>query len=420
MSFATQFFAGRDHKQTLAVAPYPRHDPVRAHRFAEFVSLTEAAELDPVGVDSIDVRDPHPGTFFRSGAIERLKAHIEQLEIDVVAVDHDLTPIQQTKLERALDVGVLDRTAIILTIFGRRATSREGKLQIELAQAEYVLPRLVGLWGHLHRERGGIGVRGGAGEKQIELDRRMLRAHIARIKRELKDVERTRELHRAQRRRADMAHVAIVGYTNVGKSSLLSALSGGSIFVRDMPFATLDPRTRRVAAPDGTRFLLTDTVGFVQDLPHGLVEAFKSTLEEAAEADLIIHVIDAAAPEPRKQVETTEAVLAEIGGRDRPTLYVLNKIDQARWIDDVARELEDFQPQLRASVLTGEGLEDIVAWIVSASRSLTRQVRIRIPLDQPEAIQAAERGALRPGRWGTEAVEYDVPADSDLAREWAC
>lgn len=418
MSFVDDFFGLRDAVRTLVVSPYTRDDETGRHRFDEFVSLSEAADLDPVGVAALPVREPHPGTYFRSGHVNQLREHVETLAADIVAIDVELSPAQQRELEKRLGAGVLDRTAIILTIFGRRGRTRAGKLQVELAQTEWLLPRLVGLWQHLDREKGGIGMRG-AGEKQIEMDRRLLKRRMAQIRRELRDVERTRELHRAKRRRGDLLNVAAVGYTNVGKSTLMKALAGGSVFVRDMPFATLDPLTRRITLPDGLRFLLTDTVGFVQDLPHGLVEAFQSTLEEVLEADLLLHVVDVSAPDPLEQVRTTIEVLAELGANEIPVLYILNKLDLARDPDEAVRALADLQPQVRTSLIHHEGLPDILAWIGEYARRHTWSVRIRLPLDRPELIELAERTALGPGRWTSGNVEYDVSPDSELAKAWA-
>lgn len=419
MSFVDHFFGRRDAVRTLVVAPYAR-DELHCDRFDEWVSLVEAADLDAVGVETTMIRDPHPGTYFRTGAIARLKESAKATGADIVAVDVDLTPTQQRELEKALDgPALLDRTAIILIIFGRRAQSRAGKLQVELAQAEYALPRLVGLWQHFDRERGARGIRSGAGEKQIEIDRRLLRNRITSLKREFETVERTRDLHRGNRRRRERLHAAAVGYTNVGKSTLLRALAGGPVFVRDMPFATLDPLTRRIELADGTKFLLTDTVGFVQDLPHGLVEAFKSTLEEVLEADVLIHVVDASAADPRQQVDTTMQVLGELGALDRPMLYVLNKLDLVRDPDDVLTELADLTPQVRATLARGEGLEAITDWIRHHAQARAWTVRIRLPVDRPDLIEEAERIAGGGGRWSAEAVEYEVPADSRLAAEWA-
>lgn len=419
MSFVDHFFGRRDAVRTLVVAPYAR-DELHRDRFDEWVSLVEAADLDAVGVETAMVRDPHPGTYFRAGAIARLQESAKATGADVVAVDVDLTPTQQRELEKALDgPALLDRTAIILIIFGRRAQSRAGKLQVELAQAEYALPRLVGLWQHFDRERGARGVRSGAGEKQIEIDRRLLRNRITALKRELETVERTRDLHRGKRRRRELLHAAAVGYTNVGKSTLLRALAGGPVFVRDMPFATLDPLTRRIELADGTKFLLTDTVGFVQDLPHGLVEAFKSTLEEVLEADVLIHVVDASVADPRSQVDTTMQVLDELGALDRPMLYVLNKLDLVRDPGDVLTGLADLTPQVRATLSRGEGLEAITDWIRHHARARAWTVRIRLPVDRPELIEEAERIAGGGGKWSAETVEYEVPADSRLAAEWA-
>jgi GTP-binding protein HflX len=249
------------------------------------------------------------------------------VDYTTVIFDDELSPSQQRNLEKALDVKVLDRTALILDIFAQHARTREGRLQVELAQLEYILPRLRGQWSHLERLGAGIGTRG-PGETQLETDRRLIRERISRLKRQIEDVRQQRALHRRQRARQGIPVVSLVGYTNAGKSTLMRALSGADVLVQDQLFATLDPTTRRIRLPSGGPALMTDTVGFIQKLPTQLVAAFRATLEELEEATLLLHVVDITHPDAQNQAETVEATLCDLGLAERPTLLVLNKIDQ--------------------------------------------------------------------------------------------
>jgi len=299
---------------------------------------------------------PHPKSYLGPGKLEELKGLLGPADANVVVADDELTPRQERALEAALGVPVIDRTATILDIFALHANSAEGKLQVELAQLQYNLARMKGLWTHLERLGGGIGTRG-PGESQIETDRRLARDRIAALKRRLSDVRAHRELMRAERERAHLPNVALAGYTNAGKSTLLNALTGAEVGVRDRLFHTLDPTTRTYRH-NGRTYLLTDTVGFIRKLPHQLVEAFGATLAETRLADLILHVVDASAPEEELVAmgEAVESTLDEIGAGERPRLLVLNKADA---IDaERRRELRFRHPDaVIVSALTGEGLE---------------------------------------------------------------
>jgi GTP-binding protein HflX len=269
----------------------------------------------------------NPATYIGKGKLQELVAEEPELDYTTVIFDDELTPSQQRNLEKALDVKVLDRTALILDIFAQHARTREGRLQVELAQHEYILPRLRGQWSHLERLGAGIGTRG-PGETQLETDRRLIRDRIARLKRQIEEVRRQRALHRRRRAREGIPVVSLVGYTNAGKSTLMRALSGADVLVQDQLFATLDPTTRRIRLPSGAPALLTDTVGFIQKLPTQLVAAFRATLEELEEATLMLHVVDITHPDARHQAETVEQTLRDLGLKDRPRLLVLNKIDR--------------------------------------------------------------------------------------------
>jgi len=297
---------------------------------AELERLAYTAGADVAATITQRLERPHPRTFIGTGKAEEIAGTAKALDATMVVFDDDLTPSQQVNLEGLIpDVKVMDRTALILDIFALHAVSREGKLQVELAQLEYVLPRLKGMWGHLERERlgGGRGTRFGAGESQLETDRRLARRRISELKTELKHVSGERDLQRKRRARSGVFRVALVGYTNAGKSTLLNSLTQAGVLAEDMLFATLDSTTRRLDLPEGRQITLTDTVGFINKLPHGLVEAFKSTLDEVNEADLLLHVTDASAPQREAQMQAVREVLQEIGAHTRPGLIVFNKMD---------------------------------------------------------------------------------------------
>ncbi len=313
----------------------------------------------------------HAATFIGKGKLEELKALVADTEADVAIFNDDLAPPQMRNLEKALGVKVIDRSEIILDIFARRARTREARLQVELAQLEYTLPRLTGMWKHLERQAGGIGTRG-PGETQLETDRRLVRERIARLKRALEAVERERETQRRSRRREFRA--ALVGYTNAGKSTLFNALTRAQVFVEDRLFATLDATTRQMVSPDRRRALLTDTVGFIRKLPHHLVASFHSTLVEAIEADLLLHVVDCADPDMDRQMQAVEKVLEGILTEPRPTTLVFNKIDLLRDPDLEAGLRAAYPESFLVSARTGAGLAELreALWAQAAEREGAR------------------------------------------------
>jgi GTP-binding protein HflX len=292
----------------------------------ELGRLAETAGVRVVGRTVQPLRRLHAATFIGVGKVEAVKALAESTGAQVVLFDDPLSPAQQRNLERTLGRKVIDRSALILDIFAQRARSLDGKMQVELAQLQYLLPRLTRQWTHLSRLGGGVGTRG-PGETQLEVDRRRIRERIAQLRRRLAEVERTRGLHRQDRARVPFPTVALVGYTNAGKSTLMNALTRAGVLVEDRLFATLDPTVRKVRLPEGLTVLLADTVGFIHKLPHQLVEAFKSTLEEVRTAALLVHVVDVSHPAWPEQAQVVERVLAEIGAGDRPVVRALNKID---------------------------------------------------------------------------------------------
>jgi GTP-binding protein HflX len=358
----------------------------------ERVELTELRELlRTSGVATVGElvqrrEHPHPNTYLGAGKLDELKAELSRSDANLVACDDELSPRQERNLEKALGLPVIDRTAIILDIFAAHAHSAEGKLQVELAQLEYNLARMRGLWTHLERLGagridGGIGTRG-PGETQIETDRRLARDRISALKRRLGRVRSSRSVMRAERERAHLPSVALAGYTNAGKSTLLNALTGATAGVRDRLFHTLDPTTR-ILRTGGRDYLLTDTVGFISKLPHQLVEAFGATLEETRLADLILHVVDASADEDDlvRMVKAVEDVLQEIGADDAPHVLVLSKADR---IDaDRRAELEFRHPDaVLISAVTGEGLDALVSRIEDEFATTLREVELLIPFDE--------------------------------------
>jgi GTP-binding protein HflX len=341
--------------------PLSMHSP--EDRLAEAKGLAEAIDLDVVDALLVPVPQPRPGTLFGSGKVDEIKDIVTDREAGLVIVDHAISPVQQRNLERAWNAKVLDRTGLILEIFGRRAQTREGRLQVELAHLSYQKGRLVRAWTHLERQRGGRGFLGGPGEAQIELDRRMLDERIIAIKRELEGVVRTRDLHRKGRRKVPYPIVAIVGYTNAGKSTLFNRVAGAGVLAMDQVFATLDPTMREVRLPSGRRIILSDTVGFISDLPTQLVAAFRATLEEVIEADLVLHVRDIAHAETEAQAKDVEGVLRDLGvdtvAADGHILEVWNKVDllqpEVRTDAEGAARFRKPEPVLMSAV-TGEGV----------------------------------------------------------------
>jgi len=324
--------------------------------------LAETADLEVVGRLSQKLAAPQNVTYLGSGKLEETKHLCQELGADVVVFDDELSPRQESTLTREFGEGlmVVDRTALILSIFADHATSREGKLQVELAQLEYELPRLRGKWSHLTKEKlgGGTGARFGSGESQLESDRRMIRKRISILKKKIEAVERERLTQRSRRQASRIFRIVLVGYTNAGKSTLLNRLSSAEVLAYDKLFATLDATTRRIGFEDGRQATLTDTVGFINKLPHTLVASFKSTLDEVREADLLLHVVDAASPVARAQIDAVQEVLLELGAEKKPQMLVFNKCDEIE-LDERKALLSRWQGSVTVSALTGEGIEEL-------------------------------------------------------------
>ncbi|MFL5827253.1 MAG: GTPase HflX [Thermoleophilaceae bacterium] len=366
----------RARQRALTISASPQEPDL-----AELRELLRTAGVAVVGEMTQHRAQPDPDRYFGRGKLSELKQAVKESGANLVAVDDELAPRQERNLEEAIGVPVIDRTAVTLDIFADHAASAEGKLQVELAQLEYNLARMRGLWTHLERLGGGIGTRG-PGESQIETDRRLARDRISALKRRLEHTKATRGVMRRERERAALPTVALAGYTNAGKSTLLNALTGASAGVRDRLFHTLDPTTRSFEI-EGRTYLLTDTVGFIRKLPHQLVEAFAATLEEALHADLILHVADASAPEDElaEMLSAVEEVLEEIGAADQPRLLVLNKVDL---LDDERRRALGFRyPRaVQVSAETGEGLDTLHEAIEGRFLSSLRPMELLVPYEE--------------------------------------
>src|SRR5579859_5461293 len=364
-----------------------RHGADTRDSMAELGELAATAGGEVVGDGRQKLDAPAPATFIGKGKAEEFAAFCRRNDVDTVIFDDELSPAQSRTLEKIFNCKILDRTSLILDIFAQRARTREGKLQIELAQLQHLLPRLTRFWGHLSRQKGGIGMRGGEGETQLETDRRRVQDRIAKIRGELEVVRRQRSTQRYARQRNQWPLASIVGYTNAGKSTLLNKLTGAGVLAVNKLFATLDPTTRRLRLPTNQNVLLTDTVGFIRKLPHGLVEAFKATLEEVVQADLLVHVVDVSHPQASEQIEAVEAVLKEIGAEGKPTLMVFNKIDRLIGNQSVlTRFLERYPHGVAISAVNGQGLPALLAELGSQLRPLREFMELSVPHDQTGII----------------------------------
>ena len=384
---------------------------------AELERLAHTAGARIVGTVTQKLDRPHSRSFIGSGKAQEVLELVGVTGANLVIFDDELSPSQQANLEGIMpDVGVVDRTQLILDIFGMHAVSREGKLQVELAKLEYLLPRLRGMWGHLERERlgGGRGARFGAGESQLEVDRRLARRRISELRRELKSVAAERDLQRKRRARSGVFRVALVGYTNAGKSTLLNALTGADVLAYDMLFATLDSTTRRLDLPEGRQITLTDTVGFIHKLPHGLVEAFKSTLDEVNEADVLLHVTDAGAEQRDPQMQAVREVLEEIGAHTKPSIVVMNKIDGLS-DEEVGTVSKRYPEALLCSALTGRGIEMLIARIAEEAARGSTTMSVVVPYTRGDLVQLAhEKTQILSESHGEAGTRLVLRVPSDL------
>jgi GTP-binding protein HflX len=357
----------------------------------ELAALADSAGADPVARVVQSRGGPDPATFVGKGKLEDLHATVHSNGADAVILDHELTPGQLRSLEERLGVKVIDRTALILDIFALHARSREGKAQVELAQLNYLLPRLRG-WGEaMSRLGGGIGTRG-PGETKLEVDRQHINRRLAKLRRDLRSLARTRETKRARRQNSGVPQVAIAGYTNAGKSTLMNRMTGADVLVADQLFATLDPTTRRLQLPGGRWATVTDTVGFVSKLPHDLVEAFHSTLEEVTLAELVVHVADASSPELDRQIDAVRRVLGEIGAGDLPEVLALNKVDLVAG-SERARLARRFAGSASVSALTGEGIQGLLETVEAALPRPPVEVTLLVPYGREDLTARLYRDA---------------------------
>jgi len=388
-------------------------------------SLTELAELAQtagtqiIGEGVQKMAAPVAATYIGPGKAAEFAVFCKANNVDTIIFDDELSPAQTRNLEKIFACKIMDRTALILEIFGQRARTREGKLQIEHAQLQYLLPRLTRFWSHLSRQRGSTGSIGGEGESQLEADRRKISERLEKIASELDKVRRQRETQRAGRQRSQWPLASIVGYTNAGKSTLLNALTGSAVLAEDKLFATLDPTTRRLRLPTNQNVLLTDTVGFIKKLPHGLVEAFKATLEEVVQADLLLHVVDISHPQAVEQIDAVNTVLMEIGAAEKPVLMIFNKIDQLTGgLSGMLRE--KYPNSVAISAKTGEGITPLLAELGTQLRPIREFLDLRVPQEKAAVIARIHAvGQIVSSRYTGKTARFKVRIPPHLHAEFA-
>jgi len=387
----------------------------------ELSELATTAGAQVVGDGIQKMASPCAATYIGKGKAGEFSEICREADVDTVIFDDELTPAQSRNLEKVFNCKILDRTSLILDIFAQRARTREGKMQIELAQLQHLLPRLTRFWGHLSRQKGGIGMRGGEGETQLETDRRRVQDRIARITRDLEVVRRQRSTQRYSRQRNHWALASIVGYTNAGKSTLLNKLTVSEVLAEDKLFATLDPTTRRLRLSTNQNVLLTDTVGFIRKLPHGLVESFKATLEEVVQADLLVHVVDVSHPQAAEQITAVNSVLQEIGAEGKPTLMVFNKSDQLNGSQEkLSAFLEHYPHGVVISALTGDGIPGLIAELSSQLRPIREFLELSVPHDQAGVIaRLHEVGQVIERDYSGETARFKARIPPHLHSEFA-
>ena len=396
--------------------------PVEQEDLDEFSQLAESAGALPVRTLTGRRERPEPKFFVGSGKADEIRAAVEECDAEVVLVDHALSPSQERNLEKLVCRRVLDRNALILDIFAQRARSHEGKLQVELAQLKHLATRLVRGWTHLERQKGGIGLRG-PGETQLETDRRLLGERVKVLSRRLEKLQQQRETGRQRRVEIPIPSVALVGYTNAGKSTLFRSLTGADAYVADQLFATLDPLVRRVLLPGGSPIVVADTVGFIRELPHELVAAFQSTLTEAREATLLLHVIDASDPRRDERIDQVDAVLREVGAGDIPQIRVFNKIDRLELSPRIERDADGMARSAWVSAARKLGLDALMQAVAERLSVFARRVRVRVDPRRAGALRARlfAAGAVREetvGADGTLELIAEIPEaqQAELAR----
>lgn len=382
----------------------------------ELEELTYAAGANVIGSLTQILHQWSPGTLIGKGKVQEIADLVKEINANLVVVDHSLSGVQQRNLEDTWGTRVLDRNQLILDIFAKRARSHEGKLQVELAQLLDQAPRMVGAWLESHsRLGGGIGTRG-PGEKALETDRRVMRFRISQIRKELEDVKRHRRLHRDRRRRNEAHRFALIGYTNTGKSTLFNRLTNSEVFVKDMPFATLDPTTRKVSLNENQTVLVTDTVGFIRKLPPQLIDAFEATLEESADAEVLVHVIDLSSPHRDQQIDTVLKLIEKFGWQSKPIIHVFNKMDKAPIQEQFKVKLH---PRVLTSALNGDGIETLKKKMIEAMNSLRTEVELFIPNEEEYQIyELSKQGQVLKSEKGSKGTICFVALDPQHLRQW--
>jgi GTP-binding protein HflX len=385
----------------------------------ELAFLAETAGVESLEKITCHTRKVEAGTFFTSGKLQELVDRAKELKADLVIVDNEISPTQQRNLEKAFGISVMDRTELILGVFEQRAQTKEARLQVELAEHQYQLPRLRKMWSHLHRQRGGTGSGGvyvkGEGEKQIELDRRILEDKILRLKKEIREVEKHRETQRSQRKKTGIPTFAIIGYTNAGKSTLLNALTDAGVFVEDKLFATLDTTTRKYTLDNNQEVLLTDTVGFIRKLPHLLVAAFKGTLEESMHADVLLHIIDVSDRYAEEHSRASYEVLSELNVEHKPVITVLNKVDKLQEKGKIIYFRTRFTKTVSISALTGEGFEELRAMMLDELSKMRKKVVLRVPQSDFQVVaEVMQKGNILKKEYDENDIVLEVELPHDL------
>lgn len=404
-----------DVERAILVSVEP-DEAMRPYAREELTALTETAGAEVVGEFHQNRDRPDPAFFLGSGKAEELYAGVQDARANLVIVDSELSTVQARNLEEVVKCRVIDRTQLILDIFAQRAQTREGKLQVALAQLTYLLPRLSNLYTKFERQQGGIGVRGGAGETKLETDRRKVRATISDIEAQLAEVRSTRQQQRAHRKRLPFPAAALVGYTSAGKSTLLNTLSGSTVLADPKLFATLDPTTRRVVLPDGWAILLTDTVGFIRNLPTHLVAAFRATLEETIEADFLIHIVDASHPHRAVQQEAVIEVLEQLGAGDKPMITVFNKADLVKDQYQLREMVAHTPNSAYISARTAEGMPHLMERVVKTLEGLLVDVNLVVPYDRSDLVaQCYEYGRVLRADYLDDGIHVDARITRDLA-----
>jgi GTP-binding protein HflX len=402
-------------ERAILVSVEPDAD-MKPYAREELIALTETAGAEVVGEFHQNRDRPHAQYYIGTGKTQELLAGVQDAKADLVIIDGELSPAQARNLEEAIKCRVIDRTQLILDIFAQRAQTREGKLQVSLAQLTYLLPRLGNLYTKFERQQGGIGVRGGAGETKLETDRRKVRDQIRDLEGQLAEVRSVRQQQRIQRRRLPFPIAALVGYTSAGKSTLLNTLAGSDVYVDPKLFATLDPTTRRVVLPDGWAILLTDTVGFIRNLPTDLVAAFRATLEETIEADFLIHVVDASHPYRDAQREAVMEVLYDLGAADKPTITVFNKSDLIQDQYEMRKLITETPNSVYISARTADGIPQLIERVVATMEGLLVSVTLDVPYNRSDLVaQCYEYGRVSKADYREGGIFVEAKITHDLA-----